>query len=125
MTPPFDTLVQDFFCRRLIEQQGVSPRTVEAYRDTFRLLLSFLPQSLGKRVPAVVGVYAHVGVFDQTAALDALPARTPAAPATGLAALPATGTDMVRFGNHSSQRFPYALRGERETHGRILTDRPV
>jgi FixJ family two-component response regulator len=36
MTPTFDTLVQDFFCRRLIEQQGVSPRTVEAYRDTFR-----------------------------------------------------------------------------------------
>ena len=51
MTPPFDTLVQDFFCRRLIEQQGVSPRTVEAYRDTFRLLLAFLPRRLGKTVP--------------------------------------------------------------------------
>ena len=24
MTPSFDILVQDFFCRRLIEQQGVS-----------------------------------------------------------------------------------------------------
>ena len=53
MTPPFDILVQDFFCRRLIEQQGVSPRTVEAYRDTFRLLLAFLPQHLGKAVPAI------------------------------------------------------------------------
>ena len=52
MTPPFDVLVQDFFCRRLIEQQGVSPRTVEAYRDAFRLLLAYLPQRLGKPVPA-------------------------------------------------------------------------
>ena len=53
MTPPFDSLVQDFFCRRLIEQQGVSPRTVEAYRDTFRLLLDYLPRRLGKTVPAL------------------------------------------------------------------------
>ncbi|AGA26504.1 site-specific integrase [Singulisphaera acidiphila] len=53
MIPSFDALVQDFFCRRLIEQQGVSPRTVEAYRDTFRLLLAYLPQHLGKPVPAL------------------------------------------------------------------------
>jgi integrase/recombinase XerD len=53
MTPPFDTLVQDFFCRRLIEQQGVSARTVEAYRDTFRLLLAYLPKRLGKAVPSL------------------------------------------------------------------------
>jgi site-specific recombinase XerD len=53
MTPAFDILVQDFFCRRLIEQQGVSPRTVEAYRDTFRLLLAYLPQRLSKPVPAL------------------------------------------------------------------------
>src|SRR3954452_9004544 len=54
MTPSFDILVQDFFCRRLIEQQGVSPRTVEAYRDTFRLLLAYLPRHLGKPVPAII-----------------------------------------------------------------------
>ncbi len=53
MTPPFDTLVQDFFCRRLIDQQGASPRTVEAYRDTFRLLLAYLPRKLGKSVPSL------------------------------------------------------------------------
>jgi integrase/recombinase XerD len=53
MTPTFDTLVQDFFCRRLIEQQGVSPRTVEAYRDTFRLLLAYLPRRLGKPAPSL------------------------------------------------------------------------
>lgn len=48
MTPAFDVLIQDFFCRRLIQQQGVSPRTVEAYRDTFRLLLAYLPGHLGR-----------------------------------------------------------------------------
>ena len=53
MPPAFDILIQDFFCRRLIEQQGVSPRTVEAYRDTFRLLLAYLPQRLGKPVPSL------------------------------------------------------------------------
>jgi len=32
MTPSFDTLIQDFFCRRLIQQQGVSQRTVDSWR---------------------------------------------------------------------------------------------
>lgn len=53
MTPSFDVLVQDFFCRRLIEQQDVSRCTIEAYRDTFRLLLAYLPERLGKAVPAI------------------------------------------------------------------------
>jgi site-specific recombinase XerD len=53
MTPTFDILIQDFFCRRLIQQQGVSPRTVEAYRDTFRLLLAYLPRRLRKPVTAL------------------------------------------------------------------------
>jgi site-specific recombinase XerD len=70
MTPTFDTLIQDFFCRRLIQQQGVSPRTVEAYRDTFRLLLAYLPHRLRKPVsefaladldaPAVVAFLDHL-----------------------------------------------------------------
>ncbi len=51
MTPPLDILVQDFFCRRLIEQQGASRRTIEAYRDAFRLLLAYLPGLLKKPVP--------------------------------------------------------------------------
>jgi site-specific recombinase XerD len=52
MTPPLDVLVQDFFCRRLIEQQGASQRTIEAYRDAFRLLLAYLPTRLKKPVPS-------------------------------------------------------------------------
>lgn len=48
MTATFDSLIQDFFCRRLIDQQGVSRHTLEAYRDTFRLLLAYLPLRLRK-----------------------------------------------------------------------------
>ena len=40
-----------------------------------------------------LGVYAHVGLFDQTGALEALPDLTPAAPRSEWGALPATGTD--------------------------------
>jgi site-specific recombinase XerD len=40
-SPDFATLVRDFFCDRLINQQHVSPHTVAAYRDTIRLLLAY------------------------------------------------------------------------------------
>jgi integrase/recombinase XerD len=40
--PDFATLVRDFFRDRLVGQQNVSPHTVAAYRDAFRLLLAFL-----------------------------------------------------------------------------------
>jgi integrase/recombinase XerD len=42
--PDFATLVRDFFADRLVNQQNVSPHTVAAYRDTFRLLLAFVRQ---------------------------------------------------------------------------------
>jgi site-specific recombinase XerD len=45
----FAELVQAFFGDYLIQQRDVSPRTVSTYRDTFRLLLSFLQQACGKR----------------------------------------------------------------------------
>jgi len=44
----FDQLVQDFFLRRLINQRGASPRTVESYRDAFELLFGYIEQRLGK-----------------------------------------------------------------------------
>ena len=46
----FANLVQTFFCDYLIKQRDVSPRTVSGYRDTFRLLLSFLQTACGKRI---------------------------------------------------------------------------
>jgi integrase/recombinase XerD len=42
LSPSFATLVQDFFCQRLLRQRNASPRTVAAYRDTFRLLLRYM-----------------------------------------------------------------------------------
>jgi integrase/recombinase XerD len=39
--PSFASLLQDFFCQRLVLQKCVSARTVASYRDTFRLLLRY------------------------------------------------------------------------------------
>ncbi len=44
----FPALVQRFFTQRLLEQQGLSAHTVASYRDTFRLLLGFATQHLGR-----------------------------------------------------------------------------
>ena len=48
-TTDFAGLLQRFFVERLIQQRGISPRTVEAYRDSFRLLLNFAAQTLRKQ----------------------------------------------------------------------------
>lgn len=40
--------LQGFFTDRLIRQRQASPRTVSAYRDTWRLLLSFAAKRTGK-----------------------------------------------------------------------------
>lgn len=46
---PFPVLLQKFFVQRLLQQRHASPRTVTAYRDTFRLLLAFAYQRLHKQ----------------------------------------------------------------------------
>jgi integrase/recombinase XerD len=43
----FATLLQRFFCEYLMNQRNVSPRTVAAYRDTFRLLLNYIHSHVG------------------------------------------------------------------------------
>ena len=43
----FPTLLQGFFCGRLIEQRDMSPKTIAAYRDTFRLLLRYIEREGG------------------------------------------------------------------------------
>src|SRR3984893_17763875 len=45
----FAELVQTFFCDYLIKQRDLSPRTVSAYRDTFRLLSNYLKRPCAKR----------------------------------------------------------------------------
>lgn len=42
LSPNFATLVHEFFCDRLMQQQNVSPQTIASYRDTFCLLLDYL-----------------------------------------------------------------------------------
>lgn len=45
-SPGFPSLLQDFFCQRLIGQRNVTQRTVAAYRDAFRLLLRYTESRL-------------------------------------------------------------------------------
>jgi integrase/recombinase XerD len=42
------TLVEAFFCKRLISQRRASPHTIASYRDTFRLLLAFAEKRLSR-----------------------------------------------------------------------------
>lgn len=63
----FATLLQHFFTERLLQQQNASPRTVAAYRDTFRLLLNYAERERGKS-PAKLALCD----FDATLVLDFL-----------------------------------------------------
>jgi site-specific recombinase XerC len=49
----FPTLLEAFFMDRLLRQRQVSPHTLASYRDTFRVLLQFAQQHLGK-APSVL-----------------------------------------------------------------------
>lgn len=44
----FPSLLQRFFVDRLVQQLGASPHTIASYRDTFRLLLHFANDRLGR-----------------------------------------------------------------------------
>jgi site-specific recombinase XerD len=50
----FAPLLQAFFTDRLLLQRQASPHTVAAYRDAFRLLLTFAHDELGKSPSALV-----------------------------------------------------------------------
>jgi integrase/recombinase XerD len=50
----FPVLLQKFFTERLMQQRHASPRTVAAYRDSFRLLLAFAHQRLHKRPSDII-----------------------------------------------------------------------
>jgi hypothetical protein len=45
--------LQSFFTERLARQRQASPRTIASYRDTFRLLLSFVERETGKAPSAL------------------------------------------------------------------------
>ena len=48
----FPALIEAFFTEWLIAQRQVSPATVAAYRDTFRLFLQFAATTRRRRRPA-------------------------------------------------------------------------
>ena len=50
ITKSLGSLIQDYFCRSLIEQRQVSRQTVVGYRDALRLLLRFAERKLCKPV---------------------------------------------------------------------------
>jgi integrase/recombinase XerD len=50
---PLGPLLQSFFVEHLCRHKRVSPRTVESYRDTFRLLLQHLQAKTGKKPSAL------------------------------------------------------------------------
>lgn len=54
-SPSFPTLLQDFFCQRLIAQRNASARTVASYRDSFRLLLRYAHSHL-RKAPAALSL---------------------------------------------------------------------
>jgi integrase/recombinase XerD len=48
MSAGFPSLLQSFFTDRLFRQRRASPHTIAGYRDSFRLLLRFAKERLGK-----------------------------------------------------------------------------
>lgn len=55
LAPSFPKLLQSFFVEHLRQQRGVSPCTIAAYRDTFKLLLAFAERTIGKS-PTALGL---------------------------------------------------------------------
>ena len=41
--------LEAFFVTRLVNEKGVSPHTIAAYRDTFRMLLAFAQKRTGEQ----------------------------------------------------------------------------
>jgi integrase/recombinase XerD len=44
----FASLVEQFFVDRLMSQKNASPRTIESYRDTFRMIFRYAEKQLHK-----------------------------------------------------------------------------
>ncbi len=66
-TPDLGQLVPRFFTEHLVQQRNLSPHTVAAYRDTFRLLLRFL-----QRTRRTTASQLTLKALDSAAVLDFL-----------------------------------------------------
>jgi len=47
---PLGPMLQQYFCKYLIDQRDLSPDTIKAYRDTFKLLLCYLEKQCRRKV---------------------------------------------------------------------------
>lgn len=101
--PDFATLVRDFFCDRLVNQQNVSPHTIAAYRDTFRLLLAFVRRH--HRTTPDMMTLAHLDAPTVLAFLDDLEAGR----GNGVRTRNARLTAIRAFVTYASSRDPTAL----------------
>ncbi len=79
--------LQAFFTDRLARQRQASPRTVAAYRDTFRLLLAFVQHQIGK-APFALG-FEHLEAMVIVAFLNHIEADRHNSPRTRNARLAA------------------------------------
>ena len=52
-TDTFQSLLRRFFLERLMNQQKVSPCTIQSYKDTFRILLKYMNESRGIKADAL------------------------------------------------------------------------
>jgi len=86
-SPCLSSLVQYFFTQHLCEHRRSSCKTVVAYRDTFRLLLSFLQSRTGRAptsltmadldAPAILAFLEHLEVGGPTKSVPGMPASLP------------------------------------------------
>ena len=53
MAASFPALLQRFFTDRLLQQRQASPHTIAGYRDTFRLVLRFAAERVGRAPSAL------------------------------------------------------------------------
>ncbi len=101
--PGFATIVRDFFCDWLLNQQNVSPHTVASYRDTFRLLLRFMENK--RQRPAAAVTLADLDAPAILAFLDDLESDRKNAVRTRNSRLAA----IRAFARHAAARDPTAL----------------
>ena len=69
----FASVLTGFFTQRLMQQCQVSPHTLHSYRDTFRLLLRFAKERLGKEPSMLIWDEIDAPLID--AFLDDLQAK--------------------------------------------------
>ena len=86
---PIGPLLRAFFADHLVQQKAASPQTIHAYRDAFRLLLTFLDQHRRRKPEALTLDDLDAPVIPRSSVPGACVPRFPTACSSGW---PTTGT---------------------------------